>query len=111
MTPRYPTRLAFALAALLCMPSWSAELGLGDALSPQTAVRVLAADSEADLYDTVTAWVTKRFPEARFVQREFQYIADDRALLILWTIGDAGTRKPFYFETPGLPVQFVGRRR
>ena len=100
------------LAALLAAwsPGWAAELGVGDALSPESAVKVLSAESEEDLFQAVTSWVENRHPEVRVTVREFQYIADNRALLVLRAISGNGARRSFYFETPGLPFQFIRRK-
>jgi hypothetical protein len=103
--------LSFGLAALLGGPAFSAELGPGDARTPATAVPVLSAESEADLNESVDAWILRASPNAKFVRRGFQYLADDRALMVIWTLDETGRRKAFYFETPGLPFQFVGKRK
>jgi hypothetical protein len=102
---------ALVLAAVACTSALSAQLGAGDGQSPETAVRVLSAESEADLYETVSAWVVKHEPRAQIAQREFRFLADDRALLVIWALVDAGPRQAFYFETPGLPFQFVGKHK
>ena len=78
--------------------------------SAQSAVKVLSAESEEDLFKAVTSWVETRNPEARVTVREFHYLADDRALLILKTVMGDGSKRSFYFETPGLPIQFVRRK-
>jgi hypothetical protein len=102
---------AVLLAVALCMPVLSAELAPGgDAASAQSAVKVLSAESEDDLYRTLTSWVQTRYPDARVVMQEFRYVANDRALFILTTMLGDGSRRQFYFETPGLPVQFVRRK-
>ena len=107
MRSTVPCEGLLALVVAVWSPCWSAELGLGDALSPESAVKVLSAESEEDLFRTVTSWVESRHPGVRVAVREFQYVADNRALLVLRTISGDGARRAFYFETPGLPVQFI----
>jgi len=102
---------ALVLALIVCMPASSAELAPGgDALAPQSAVKVLSADSEDDLYRTLRTWVQTRYPDARFVLQGFSYLAADRALFTLTAMLGDGSRREFYFETPGLPLQFVRRK-
>lgn len=101
----------FALALWSCVPALATELAPGgDVTSPETAVKVLSAESEDDLYRTLKSWVQARHPDARFVLQGFRYIADDRALFMLTAMLSDGSRREFYFETPGLPFQFVNRK-
>lgn len=102
---------SLGLASLQGAAALSAELGPGDATTPATAVRVLSAESEADLNETVDVWILRRSHNAQFVQRGFRYLADDRALMVIWTLDGTGARKAFYFETSGLPFQFVGKQK
>ena len=102
---------ALVLALIVCVPASSAELAPGgDALSAESAVKVLSAESEDDLYRTLRTWVQTRYPDARFVLQEFRYLANDRAQFILTAMLGDGSRREFFFETPGLPVQFVRRK-
>src|SRR4051812_12916074 len=104
----YPLVLAFALS--VCGSGSAAELSEGSGLSAESAVKVLSAESEEDLYESVSAWVKQRYPQDTITIREFRYVADDRALLILRTFSTEGSRRSVFFETPGLPFQFVRKK-
>lgn len=102
--------LVLALALGGSCASCAAELSQGSGLSAESAVMVLSAESEADLYDSVSAWVKQRYPQDAITTREFQYVANDRALLILRTLTSDGGRRAVFFETSGLPFQFVRKK-
>jgi hypothetical protein len=99
------------VACTLCTVCHTAELGEGDALSAQSAVKVISAESEDDLYQSVLYWIQQRHPDQSGLMREFRYLAADRALFVQQTTSKAGERRSFYFETPGLPFQFVGKKK
>ena len=99
-------------ATVICLywSSQAAEISGGSGLTPESAVRVLAAESEEDLTDCVTAWVRQRYPQDIITVRSFQYIADDRALYVIKTLTVEEAHRTIYFETPGLPAQFVRKK-
>lgn len=97
-------------SAAMCMNCWSAQFGLGDGLAPESAVKVQSAESQNDLDRAVASWVESHFPGFRIVTFSYQYIADDRALLVI-RIFSGTIKRDVYFETPGLPVQFIPKEK
>ncbi|KRB42357.1 hypothetical protein ASD94_01290 [Acidovorax sp. Root70] len=95
---------------VFCNSGQAAELSEGSGLSPASAVKVLSAESEEDLSRSVTAWVEQRYPQDTITVRGFQYLADDRALHVIKTLTMEGTHRTIFFETPGLPFQFVRKK-
>ena len=90
--------------AVLCS---AADLDAGDGLTRETPVRVLSARSQDELFARLDVWIQERYPGSRVVSWRFEYIADDRASLVVRTLLTDGGFRRFYFETPGLPIQFV----
>lgn len=110
MKHRISTCLIAATVICFYGPGQAAEISGGSGLTPESAVRLLAAESEEDLTECVTAWVRQRYPQDIITVRSFQYIADDRALYVIKTLTVEGVHRTIYFETPGLPAQFVRKK-
>lgn len=76
----------------------AAEISDGGGLTPESAVRVLAAESEEDLTKCVTRWIRQRYPQDIITVRSFEYLADDRALYVIKTLTVAGTHRTIFFK-------------
>lgn len=110
MAQRISICLIVATVISLHGVSQAAEILDGSGLTPDSPVRVLAAESEEDFSEGVTGWIRRRYPQDIITVRSFEYLADDRALYVIKTLTVEGTRRTIFFETPGLPSQFVRKK-
>lgn len=110
MKHHLPLFLGLALVSGAVSLSRAADFSDGSGLSAESAVKVLSAESEEDFARSVTAWIKERYPQDIITARGFQYLANDRALHVINTLTVQGTHRTVFFETPGLPFQFVRRK-